>query len=101
MRRDRDRLQQQLDSIKNALPNIELVGIENVPAPIRNVKNGSILGEPIFTHVNFANKPLTPLQVADAINVAGHIDIYNQDGKHLFNMIGRWSETKEEAFGVN
>lgn len=94
------KIQTKLSGIENARPNIVILGTENVQTPIRNLRTYEILGEPYFTHVLFANDPLTPLQAVDATNVAGHIDIYAKDGQHLFDMIGRWSETKEEARGA-
>lgn len=94
------KLQTKLNRIKNARPNIVILGIRNIQTAIRNMRTGEILGEPHFTQILFANDPLTPLQAVDATNVAGHIDIYKKDGKHLFYMIGRWSETKEEVRGA-
>ncbi|MFC1940370.1 hypothetical protein ACFLXO_06800, partial [Chloroflexota bacterium] len=90
----------ELQDIKNARPNIVVLGTKNVQAPLRNLATNQILGEPCFTQVLFANDPLNPLQAVNATNVAGHIDVHSQDGEHLFHMIGRWSETKEESRGA-
>ena len=92
-------LDEELKAIKNARPNIVFAGIENVITPIKNPKTGIVFGEPCFTQVLFANESKTSPQKVDAINVVGNIDIYHQDGQHLFNMIGRWAETKEGATG--
>lgn len=100
LERKRDGIQSELNQIKDARPNIELVGTENIKTAIRNVRTGEILGEPVFTQVKFANNPATPLQAVDAPNVAAHIEILDKSGHLLFNMIGRWSETKEEALGA-
>lgn len=100
LRLERDGLQNQLDEVKNAHPDMIVEQIRNIKTPIRNLVNGAILGEPVFTQVLFANNPSTTSLAVDAINVVGHVDIYAQDGQHLFYMIGRWSETKEEARGA-
>ncbi len=93
------KIQTKLNRIENARPNIVVLGIKNVSTPIMNLKTHEILGVPVFTQVLFANDYLNPLQAVDATNVVGRIDIYGEDGKHLFSLIGRWSETKEEASG--
>lgn len=96
----RDSLQDRLNMIHNARPNIAIRGTESVTTTIRNLITGQSLGTPCFTHALFANDPLTQLQAIDAPNVAGHIDVYNKSGVCLYgDVIGRWSETKEEATG--
>ena len=92
-------LQSKLDGIKNARPNIVLFKTENFPNPIRNIATGEILGEPWFARVQFANDPLYQIQMVEASKVVGHVGIYGQAGQHLYNMIGRWAETKEIAVG--
>lgn len=92
-------LKHSLEQIKNARPNIALIKTENFPNPIRNVRTGEILGTPWFAQVQFANNPLSQTQMVEASKVVGHISIYGQTGQHLYNMIGRWAETKEVAVG--
>lgn len=94
-----DELQSELDGIKNARPNIALIKTENSSRPIRNVKTGEILGTPWFARVQFANNSLSQTQMVEASKVVGHISIYEQTGQHLYDMIGRWAETKEVATG--
>lgn len=98
--KEKEILKQELDNIKNARPNIVVLGVKNITTPIRNLRTGEILGEPCFTQVLFTNNPILTLQAVDATNVAAHIDIYHQDKTHLFYIIGRWAETKEEARGA-
>jgi hypothetical protein len=99
-REGRDKLQNDLDDIKNARPNIVCAGTQNIIAPIREVATGRVVGEPCFTHVLFSNDPTLPLQAVDAPNVVGHIDIRNESGEVIYaDVIGRWAETKEEATG--
>jgi len=96
----RDELQSQLDIIRNSRPNIVILGTKNIKTPIINLPTREILGEPCFSHALFANNPLNELQAQDAPNVAGHIYVYNESGKCIYNdIMGRWAETKEEALG--
>ncbi len=100
LRVSRDGVQKQLDAIRNARPNIELHGVENVTTKLRDVRTGEVLGEPCVTYALFANRPLAQIQAIDAPNVAGHIAIYDEHGNHLHGgMVGRWAETREEATG--
>ena len=99
LRLKRDELYNQLSQIKNARPNIELLGIENFQATLQ-CADGFVLGTPIFTRVNFANNPLGSLQAVDAPNITGHIDFFTEDQKSVLNIIGRWSETREEMRGA-
>jgi hypothetical protein len=92
-------LNHSLEQIKNARPNIALIKIENFPKPIRNIRTGEILGTPWFAQLKFANDPLSERQMVEASKVVGHISVYGQAGQHLYDMIGRWAETKEVAVG--
>lgn len=101
-----DKCEAELTNVKDARPHIVPRGVRNIVTPIYDystvVINGhpGILGEPCFTQVLFANDPQNPLQAVDAINVAGHIDMWDQNKRRVFYMIGRWSGTREEISGA-
>jgi hypothetical protein len=100
MRIKSDKVTRELDDIKNSCPNVELADVKNVRVKIRNVLTGDVLGEPYISYISFSNNPKTLLQSKDAYNVVGYMDIYKESGQRLYNdIIGRWSETKEETSG--
>jgi hypothetical protein len=95
--KSKEKLQKELDDIKDRQPYMCFVKAENVQAPLRDLVTGELRGLPWFTHAIFANAPTLSTKGATAEKVVGHVELYDDSRQLLFSMIGRWAETPERA----
>jgi len=99
--------QLRISKLENARPNIMLKSIDEaflgsiVTRQIDSL-SGRLIEKPehpYFTRIWVANAPLKPIQSVDATKLYGEITFYDNEGRELFVMGGRWAQTKEIADG--